>query len=328
MTISLKEVATRRTTTAPALDGPGDSRHPDAVVWLAGRGHETADGALHIDFPMALACDQARAMHRAAAAAEVWKLMKRMPGDRFVSLPVKGDTLDLVQRSLAASLTEPAQTVVHAARIGLGLDIETERRTMDEKLTENAPTGRDGRPEIPLFERMFATRDQYGFHSRPDALLMPLASDDAPRHGQPEYAGGLGPVNPGRRYPRVTTVLSVDPNPRVALLRAAWITRHKHGIAFLRELPKSRLGVKAGLVFARDAEAYRSLVQTTATGPKDLAGIGGVPDIDIQPSMKAIHRTLLDPENWEELRPAGPTDDPTLCGELSVNRSGDGVELW
>ena len=277
---------------------------------------------------MALACDQALAMHRAAAAAEVWGLMKHLSGDRFVALPVQGDALDLVARSLSAWLDDTAQTVVRAARIGLGRDAPTERREIDERFLENAATGRDGRPVTHLYDRMFAIVDENGFHSRPDALLIPLAPDGALRDGQAEYAAGLGPINAGTLHPRVTTVMAVDPHPRVALVRAAWITRRKHGLPFLRELSNEGLEVTAGLVFAKDAKAYRNLVDRTATEVRDLAGIGGVPDIDLLPSMTAIDRTLMDPQSWTTLRPANQEDDSRLYGELSVNRTGDGVVLW
>ena len=332
MTISLKTPRRYREPVLPELDARGIPPHADAVVWVAGRGHETDDEALHIDFPMALAYDQALAMHRAATAAEVWKLMRRMPGDRLVSLPVKGEPLELVARSLSAWLDDTAQTVVHAARIGLGRDTPTERSVIEDRFLENTATDRDGRPRIPLHERTFAIMDDTGFHSRPDALLTPLAPDETPQTGQAEYAAGIGPAEERPSHPRITMVMAVDPHPRIALLRTAWIIRHTHGVPFLRSLGRSRLAMRAGLVLARDADAYRALVNATATAPRDLAGIGGVPDIDLLPSMKAIDKTLVDPEGWTALKAARRTEDDRelrdLCGELSLNRNGDNVELW
>ena len=328
MTISLTEPRRTRPRLEPKLDGPQTGRHPNAVVWLAGRGHEGDDGALHIDFPMAVACDQSRALHRAAAAAEVWNLMKRLPGDRFVSLPVRGDALDLVTRSFAAWLDDTAQTVVHAARIGLGRDTRTERADIEEKLFESAATERDGRPLIPIHDRMYARCDEAGFHGRPDALLMPLTADGATCDGQPEYAAGIGPDSVKGRRPRVSTVFAVDPHPRIALLRAAWVTRRKRGSAFLQSLTKTGLRLRAGLVYAKDAEAYRNVVRQTAREPRDLAGIGGVPETDMLHSMSLIDKTLVDPDGWQDCRPADPRHDRHLCGELSVNAGGADIELW
>ena len=333
MTISLTEPRRTRAPLQPPpkpkLDGPTEGRHPNAVVWLAGRGHQSHDGGLHIDFPMAVACDQSRALHRAAAAAEVWNLMNRLPGDRFVSLPVRGDALDLVTRSFAAWLNDTAQTVVRAARIGLGRDSSTERASIEESLFENAATARDGRPLIPMHDRMYATCDEAGFHGRPDALLMPLTADGAPLEGQPEYAAGIGPASlNGGRTPRVSTVLAVAVHPRIALLRAAWMTKRRHGLPFLKSLARARLSIRAGLVYAKDAEAYRNVVHETARDPRDLAGIGGVPEPDMLDSMSLIDDTLVDPDGWAELKPADPGCDRHLCGELSVNTGGAEIELW
>lgn len=235
-----------RTAPSPTAGQREPERSRDAVDWIAGVGTEDSDGYGHIDAPLAVHHDQARAAFRAYKASKVLEdaiktderhvsiRQTEMNANRrlrvhgmMLAFPIgqrDGDAIRTQMINMIGRRGEPLDTAI---RIGLGVDPENADREIPERFTKNAQTNRDGSLKNKIRPAQLAIVDEDGIHSaeKLDENVRSIREmTDAAN--APRWAGGIGPRNAGAHTPDISLIVALGHTAEETAARLTTVARY------------------------------------------------------------------------------------------------------
>ena len=218
-----------RTAPSPTAGQRQPERSRDAVDWIAGVGTEDSDGYGHIDAPLAVHHDQARAAFRAYKASKVLEDAIKTDERRVMILafPIgqrDGDAIRTQMVNIIGRRGEPLDTAI---RIGLGVDPENADREIPETFTKNAHTDRDGSLKNEIRPAQLAIVDEDGIHSaeKLDENVRSIREmTDAAN--APRWAGGIGPRDAGAHTPDISLIVALGHTAEETAARLTSIARY------------------------------------------------------------------------------------------------------
>ena len=209
----------------PSASRLAAGRSPAAYDWVAGLGWlNPGDGSFHIEIPLALHHDQARAMQRTVDAvgryrtltpdlAVVWGTDVQL-----LTLPLTSADAQRVLVVLQRRARSGAEPFRGATRIGLGLDRRLERRLVAITFRRLSVTGPDGAPTVPIGPALLGRVDAAcRVDGRVDAGG--VTADLSDLDGEPVWAAGVGYPRPVPGVPVITSVLALGHTAPLAAAR-------------------------------------------------------------------------------------------------------------
>ena len=194
-----------------------DRRHPQrrsvkAVDWVAGIAREDIHGYAHIELPLAIHHDQARAAFRAREALIMLGDAGLEMRERVIlaAMPVSRQDASAIKAELTDVLRTNDGPIKTAMRIGLGFDTKTAREEIPATFTDAARTKRDGTPKEEITADSLAYCDNDGIHSRDKSdENAPSIREMTDAANAPRWAAGIGPEEETPGIPDITKVLAV-----------------------------------------------------------------------------------------------------------------------